>query len=388
MFVLDEITIIVLAVVVLVAITSPFVNLLMSRLKRQEREEDEEIETLNDDKLRPGISIVLTVDDEAEELRNNLPHLLKQKYDGDFQVIVVVCGNDTAVENTLQTYSDDTHLYTTFIPGSSRYMSRKKLALTVGVKAAKNEWIMMTDVNCRPASENWLAAISQGCSADKSLVLGFSSYEDDYKGTRRFDRTFTLYRQLASAQRGKTWAYSGKNLLFRKSMFISGKGFEGNLKYLRGEYDFIVNKFSDSFNTSVVLSPDSRIIETGPSNRLWRNGNMFYMATRKVLVSSLMPRILFNLSMIFMALGYILPLVVLVGSIMTERWVLTIAAAVSLIIVAVLRCVVLSKTVGRYVDEMSAFKMLLLEMTMPLRNFFRLLRYKHTDKYDFICHKV
>ncbi len=46
-----------------------------------------------------------------------------------------------------RTAAENPHLYYTYIPESSRYMSRKKLQITLGVKAAKYEWIILTEPN-------------------------------------------------------------------------------------------------------------------------------------------------------------------------------------------------------------------------------------------------
>lgn len=387
MFLLDEVTVGISAVVLFIAVISPFVNLLVSRLRDSSADEEDEGETAVKAQ-NPGISVVMTVDDELEDLKVSLPALLKQKYEGDFQIIVVACGNNPVIEDTLKMYSEDKHLYTTFIPASSRYMSRKKLAVTLGVKAAKYEWIMMTDVDCCPVSETWLAEMSENCTEDNGLVVGFSSFEDDYKASRRFDHVYMLYRQLRAAQKGNAWGYCGNNLMFRKSSFISGKGYDGNLKYVRGEYDFLVNKYSGEMNVAVELSPDSRIVETELTDRGWRNKCLYYMAIRKKLNRSRMPRFMFNLTMAMMALGYVLPLLAAAFSVLTENYILLAVSVVSLLVAMILRSVVLSKSLGKYIEDMSVVRMLFLEMSLPLRNAARLMKYMSTDKYDFICHKV
>ena len=105
----------------------------------------------------PSVSIVITAHDNAAELRRNLPLVLAQQYPGNFQVIVVAEKGDSETENVLKLLSADKHLYYTLIPESSRYMSRKKLSITIGVKAAKSEWIMLVEPSCRPEAEHWLA---------------------------------------------------------------------------------------------------------------------------------------------------------------------------------------------------------------------------------------
>ena len=109
----------------------------------------------------PSISIVLAVHDGEEEIERNLPKFLTQDYEGQFEVIVV---DESSTDNTaevLKRLKNNYHnLYTTFIPDSSHYISRRKLALTVGVKAAKHDWIIFTDADCSPADDKWLRAMA------------------------------------------------------------------------------------------------------------------------------------------------------------------------------------------------------------------------------------
>lgn len=392
MFLIDDITIAVAAALTVAALAAPFMNVLMSRLKGGDADsggngdgdgQDEEPAA-----RMPGISVVVTVDDEGEQLRDNLPALLRQDYAGEYQVIVVVSGNDELTESTLKSCASDPHLYTTFIPGSSRYMSRRKLAITVGVKAARHEWVMLTDVDCRPDSDKWLATMARRCTATADIVMGRSGMEDDCKASRRFDHAYTLYRQLAGAQRGAAWAYCGSNLMFRKRLFISGKGFEGNLKYIRGEYDFIVNKYSDGTNTAVELSPDARVTENWLTDKGWKSKNLFYMATRKRLDRTARRRLAFNATMWAMVLTYAACIAAIAFSALTGRYVLTAAAAAALILTAALRCVVLARSLKPWLGGMAWPALWWLELTLPARNAARMLRYRMADKYDFISHKI
>lgn len=385
MFVFDDITIILSGAVLLIAFAAPFINVILSRVKQDEAEDSAEETPANG---KPGISVVITVGDESEELRDNLPAWLGQEYGGEFQVIVVVSGNDETVENVLKTYASDARLYTTFIPTSSRYMSRRKLALTLGVKAAKYDWILFTDVDCRPDGNGWLGKMAEKCADGTDIVLGYSNFADDDNSVRRFDQAYCLCRQLSDAQNGRTWGYFGNNMMFRKRMFLDGKGFDGNLKYIRGEYDFLVNKFADPANVAVQTDGTAWITQQEMTKKGWKNKCLFYMSTRKRLSSTTLPRLKFNATMWAMAVSYLLCVAAVAFSVVCQMWILTVAAGVALVLTSVLRAMMLKRSLGVFLPDMSAAAMLWHEITLPLRNLVRLLRYRFTDKYDFICHKI
>ncbi|MDL2208974.1 glycosyltransferase [Parabacteroides sp. OttesenSCG-928-O15] len=90
----------------------------------------------------PPVSIVVYAKNESENLRKNLPSLLKQDYP-NYEVIVVNDGSTDESDNVLKTFEQEYgHLYHTYIPQDVKYLSRKKLALTVGIKAAKNSILL------------------------------------------------------------------------------------------------------------------------------------------------------------------------------------------------------------------------------------------------------
>lgn len=417
MFSIDEVTLVCGIVMLVLCILIPFLNPLMVRLKPDEKFNDIENDNpsinaicgdeessdaaalsagiVNDSvhQLRnasnlPGVSVVITVEDEGENLKSNLSKWLSQSYNGNYQVIVVVSGNDSLVDNILKQYRDDNRLYTTFIPSSSRYMSRKKLAVTVGVKAAKYEWVLLSEVDCYPSSETVVASFAAKCTDNTDIVLGYTCFEDDFQAARRFDTVHTIYRQLAKAQRGKAWGFAGNGLMLRKKMFIEGKGFDGNLKYARGEYDFLASKYSSDCNTAVFCNLEEMIMRQPLSNKGWRNKVLNYIAIRKTLNGATKARLFFNASMCAMAISNISVLSVAAYSLYTSRFALLIAALAAFVISVILRMVVLSCSIRPYLDDMPYFKMWWFEQTLPFRNALRLFRYHRADKYDFISHKV
>ena len=71
----------------------------------------------------------------------------------------------------------DERLHLTFVPYGARVGSTKKLALTLAAKAAKYDFLLLTDADCVAESNLWIRAMMQGFAPDKDIVLlGFSPY--------------------------------------------------------------------------------------------------------------------------------------------------------------------------------------------------------------------
>ena len=168
----------------------------------------------------------MAVCDNAHELEENLPAFLTQTYEPGFEVIVVDESSTDNTEDVLKLFKNDyPQLYTTFLPKPDRNITRRKLALTIGVKAAKNEWVILTDIHTTPPSEEWLKEIADCIDSTTEAMIGY--YRK--KGTK-----IQLFEDISQTRR-----------LIRKAERKRADGHKGkHLKYLRGKYDFLVVKTS------------------------------------------------------------------------------------------------------------------------------------------------
>ena len=85
----------------------------------------------------PPLSVIIYAREEVENLRRNLTAVLEQDYP-NFEVIIINDGNADESEDYLTQLEEKyPNLYHSFVPSSSRYISHKKLAITLGVRASK-----------------------------------------------------------------------------------------------------------------------------------------------------------------------------------------------------------------------------------------------------------
>ena len=121
----------------------------------------------------PPLSVIIYAREEVENLRRNLPAVLEQDYP-QFEVIVINDGNTDESEDYLTLQGEKyPNLYHSFVPSSSRYISRKKLAITLGIKASKYDWLVFTDANCLPESNQWLRTMARNFTSRAQIVLYF-----------------------------------------------------------------------------------------------------------------------------------------------------------------------------------------------------------------------
>lgn len=209
----------------------------------------------------PGVSVVVCAHNEEINLKSYLHTLLNQDYP-TFEVIVV---DDESEDNTytiLEQYRQQSNrLYHTFVPRGARVISSKKLALSIGIKAAKYNYILLTDADCRPESRYWIREMMGGFQNEKTeIVLGFSPYFET-KGLLNhiicYDTLFSGLQYMGMARCGHPYMGVGRNLAYRKETFFSNHGFQGLLNERAGDDDLLVNKIANRSNTSVVCNPNA-----------------------------------------------------------------------------------------------------------------------------------
>ena len=217
----------------------------------------------------PKVSVVVCAHNEAENLQNFLQILLSQDYP-DYEVIVVDDESEDSTLILLEQYAREyPNFYHTFVPKGARVISSKKLALTIGIKAAHYDYILLTDADCRPESRNWIREMMMGYDSDSTeMVLGFSPYfEMDtlLSGLISYDTLFIGLQYMGMARAGHPYMGVGRNLSYRRSTFFNNHGFQGLLDVRAGDDDLFVNKVISNYrkhnrrksNVNVVCNPDA-----------------------------------------------------------------------------------------------------------------------------------
>ena len=214
----------------------------------------------------PGVTVVLCAHNERENLSNYLQALLTQDYPA-YEVIVVDDGSEDDTRAVIESYmTRDERLHMTFVPYGARVGSTKKLALTLAAKAAQYDYLLLTDADCCPESDQWIRRMMEAFEPSdienrpKDIVLGFSPYfetEGHVNRLVRFDTLFNGLHYLGAALCGHPYMGVGRNLAYRKSMFFESGGFTHLMTNRAGDDDLFVNHVATRENTAVMLSRDS-----------------------------------------------------------------------------------------------------------------------------------
>ncbi len=239
---------------------------------------------------QPPVSVIICARNESDNLNRFLPLVLEQNY-GNYEVIVVNDGSCDDTENVIKDLQKVYHnLYITNIPQETRIISHKKLAITVGVKAAKNEILLFTDADCRPLTPNWITTMVRNFDGQTEFVLGHGDYYREYGFISKmvsYDTLTIAMQYMGFALLGHPYMGVGRNMAYRKSTFFNHKGFAGFLHIASGDDDLLINAFGEKHNTRIEPSREAETLSLPKTTfRDWYYQKLRHLSTVNVYKSS------------------------------------------------------------------------------------------------------
>jgi len=206
------------------------------------------------------VSVVISSHDEDYNLIKNLPAILNQDYP-DFEVIVV---NHASSDNSLEVLEDlqrkHSKLKIVSIEQDLNFFKGKKFPLSIGIKSAKNEILLLTDADCKPSSSNWISSMASNYTSETDIVLGYGPYNKSGGFLNlliRYDTFMIAMQYFSYAIIGKTYMGVGRNLSYRRSTFFKNKGFTSHYNISSGDDDLFIQQIANSKNTKIEISEES-----------------------------------------------------------------------------------------------------------------------------------
>lgn len=319
----------------------------------------------------PALSVIICARNESYNLRKFLPSILEQDYP-EYEVIVINDSSSDESEELLSALEKEyKHLYHSFTPDGLRGISHKKLAITLGIKASKHDWLVFTEANCRAESKNWLRLMARNFTNGTDIVLGYSGYGHSkgwFNKQVSFDNLFLAMRFLGFAIRRKAYMGIGRNMAYRKELFYKEKGFSAHLNLRRGDDDLFINQVTTGKNTRVETAKEA-VIRMDPVEyrKDWREEKVSYMATSQYYKGP--QRLLLGFETSSRLLFYASVIATIVYGIIGFDWIVAPAALLLWLIRYVVQAVTINKT-AQALDEPRRYYLTLpiFDLLQPLQS--------------------
>lgn len=232
-----------------------------------------------------SVSVIICAKNESDNIKKNINSILNQNYP-NFEVVLI---NDNSSDNTIDVFKSikakHDNVKIVDVKPIEKYWGNKKYALTLGIKAAKNDFLLFTDADCKPKSLHWITEMTRHFSNQKSIVLGYGGYRKRPSFLNkiiRYETLLTAIQYLSYAKLGNPYMGVGRNLAYRKSLFLKNSGFISHMNIRSGDDDLFINEVASGKNTSVCFNSESfTLSEPKRTFKKWVHQKKRHISTAK-----------------------------------------------------------------------------------------------------------
>lgn len=221
--------------------------------------------------LKPSVkvSIIVPTRNDEERVEYIVSQLLRQHCEERFEVIVADQNSEDGTLDIVRRM-EETHanLRHTSVPVSSRYVERRKLAVTLGIRAARGEWCIIVGADTDDVPQTWLSSYLSHLTSGRNFAIAYASYNSE--GQPRMSRavlervlqlSYTLHRY----NRGRVDTCPHSNWAVRKEWFISERGFADSLTLPFGEEAIFAATHVRAVSTALIFSTETKLKAECPS---------------------------------------------------------------------------------------------------------------------------
>lgn len=221
---------------------------------------DNKLTTDEKQKYIPSVSVVMCVKDDAYNLEKKLPIILEQEYP-NFEVVVVNDASKDETEYVLRVLQEIyPNLNVVNLYNNVNGFLGKKYPLSLGIKSAKNEIILLTESDTMPLNYNWITTMVKGFKQKKDIVLGFTNFEQKptfLNTLMHYENLTSAMNYLGNAMLNNPFMGQGRNMAYKREFFFETGGFISQYNISVGDDDLFINKNANSKNTSVIINKES-----------------------------------------------------------------------------------------------------------------------------------
>lgn len=232
------------------------------------------------------ISVIICARDEASNIVKNLPGVLVQNYATTHEIVLVNDNSEDESKYLIEEFKKSfKNLNPVTLTQEAKMINGKKFPLSIGIKSAKNETLLLTDADCMPASEHWMQLMQDGYDDDIEIVLGYGAYRKKpgiLNKLIRFETFQTALQYFSYALAGLPYMGVGRNLSYKKEVFMRNKGFSSINQIPSGDDDLFINQVANKKNTAIVIHHDAHTISE-PKTKFsdWMNQKYRHYTTSK-----------------------------------------------------------------------------------------------------------
>lgn len=244
------------------------------------------------------VSVIVCAKNEAENLKRFIPKILDQDYPNFELILINDASTDASLEIMEEFQQNDPRVKIVNVQNNEAFWGKKKYALTLGIKKARNPYLLFTDADCTPESHLWIDNMSAHFQQNKSIILGYGGYIKQKMSLLnkliRYETLFTAIQYFSYARLGYPYMGVGRNLAYTSHEFYAQNGFATHLHVRSGDDDLFVNQAATRENTALCFEgssftrsiPDSNFKSWVEQKRRHVSTAILYKTEHKILLGT------------------------------------------------------------------------------------------------------
>ena len=206
------------------------------------------------------LSLLLTIRNEENALKENLPAVLSNN-SGNFEVVAVDnCSQDHSLSVLTAYANENAHLRLSSLKQQVQYSD--KMAQNIAMKAAKFDWVNVIPPSVKLPGENWLREISSRLNSGSQAVVFYSNIAPSGRFYNLLYRTEFFFQQIKSfgfILNGLPFVVSQDNVAFRKQQYFDNGRYRGIISEPFAKLELVINSFIRKIKVSVDISDETAI---------------------------------------------------------------------------------------------------------------------------------
>lgn len=208
-----------------------------------------------------GVSLVVVVNNNLKALQEDFVMILEQNYPL-FEVVVVNENSKDDSEFALHILQKNyPNIKVINLEQNANKFSDRKFSLSIGIRSAKYNNIVLTDVTCKIQDFNWLKALCNSfVHSDKKILIGYSSPQYKKGVANSLARYYHLnwnMNVLGYGLLGMPFSADSNNMAYDKKFFFDKGGLISQYRDKCRQEDYFVSRYADKKNTMINIVSNS-----------------------------------------------------------------------------------------------------------------------------------
>jgi len=215
------------------------------------------------------LSLVIAAKNEEQNIAALIESLEQLKYPKENYEVIIVDDNSTdKTYSLIESRIADKNNFRLIKAGQKEFEG-KKSALSIGIKNAQNNFIVITDADCK-LEINWLKAIASKLDAGYDFVFGVAPIQSGKTLVEKisaFENLRNTFLTISAVGLNIPYSAAARSFAFRKKSFEIIGGYSKTTETLSGDDDLLLREaVKNRMLIGTLVEPDAFVYSSAPKS--------------------------------------------------------------------------------------------------------------------------